>query len=267
MADKRSQRGGTVSDQEVNRLFEENKRIAKWCMYRVYGLHLDHPAVKRLGGPNAAEQEALIALWRAARAYQPRKGDFAPYAFRYVCNYLYHISTLQWTHHVRVPLCALQSKNANVADVFKLRCVGFHAAEEKASREPAPDEVAATNEEKEHIKDKVSDLFSELPPRQGQIIRSRLFDERPFADIGRDYGVTKQRAQQMFADAVDAAGDVLDPPLQKKCLTPQCDGKPRNRGLCLSCWGCINHQVRYGKVTWEELVEKGLAYLPMRSKS
>lgn len=44
-----------------------------------------------------------------------------------------------------------------------------------------------------------------------------------------------------------------------ECLTPGCDAESKTRGLCQRCYAAANVQVKKGNVTWEKLVELGLA--------
>ena len=44
-----------------------------------------------------------------------------------------------------------------------------------------------------------------------------------------------------------------------ECLTPGCKAEAKTRGLCQRCYATANAQVKKGNVTWEKLVEFGLA--------
>ena len=44
-----------------------------------------------------------------------------------------------------------------------------------------------------------------------------------------------------------------------KCLVKACDGKAKSRGLCVSCYQSASKLVQTGKITWDQLVELGLA--------
>ena len=44
-----------------------------------------------------------------------------------------------------------------------------------------------------------------------------------------------------------------------ECLTPGCKAESKTRGLCQRCYAAANTQVKRGNVTWEKLVELGLA--------
>ncbi len=53
-------------------------------------------------------------------------------------------------------------------------------------------------------------------------------------------------------------------PRLKKCLAPDCDGFDEGRrGLCANCYAQALRLIELGKVTREELVERGLM-LPSR---
>lgn len=257
MPRKAGQIRGPLSDAEVNRIVEQHTPIALWCMHRVYGERLDHPTVKRLGGTDAVKQDALIALWRAARAYQPGKGDFPPYAFSYVCKYLYHVSSHEWTHHVRVPPYGLK-EHATLARAFPLRCIGFERAVSEASGEPSPLEQAMLAEQCKNVKDRVMELFDALNPQQVFVLKARLFEDKPYSAIAECFGVTRQAAELQFKNALRIAREIL---CRKdgKCLTQSCNGVLRSRGLCHKCWSRAWWRVKNGKTTWPALVRDGLA--------
>jgi hypothetical protein len=44
-----------------------------------------------------------------------------------------------------------------------------------------------------------------------------------------------------------------------KCLLEKCDRSVYARGLCCPCYNSAFKQVASGKVTWEQLISKGLA--------
>ena len=43
------------------------------------------------------------------------------------------------------------------------------------------------------------------------------------------------------------------------CMTPNCSGVTKTRGLCQRCYAAASVQVKRGTVTWEKLTELGLA--------
>ena len=52
-----------------------------------------------------------------------------------------------------------------------------------------------------------------------------------------------------------------------QCLIPGCTGESKTRGLCQRCYAAGNSQVKKGTVTWEKLVELGLAQPSNRETS
>lgn len=50
-------------------------------------------------------------------------------------------------------------------------------------------------------------------------------------------------------------------PEPEKCMTPECvrPSKPGNKGMCRSCHSAVARLVRQGRITWQQLEEKGLA--------
>lgn len=52
-----------------------------------------------------------------------------------------------------------------------------------------------------------------------------------------------------------------------KCLTKNCDGVSRARGLCRKCYGSAIYAIKKRRTSWEGLVSKGLALAPKKNKS
>jgi hypothetical protein len=47
--------------------------------------------------------------------------------------------------------------------------------------------------------------------------------------------------------------------MKKPCLTPNCKGKYRGRGLCGSCYATAARLVSLGRTTWDKLIAEGKA--------
>lgn len=50
-----------------------------------------------------------------------------------------------------------------------------------------------------------------------------------------------------------------------RCLTKGCAGKAHSRGLCPACYRVARHHIGKGIVTWDDLVDLGLALPDKRS--
>jgi hypothetical protein len=55
-------------------------------------------------------------------------------------------------------------------------------------------------------------------------------------------------------------------PSESVCLTPGCSRPVKTRGLCQACYSKANASVNEGVVSWEKLVELGLAKPSARDK-
>jgi RNA polymerase sigma factor (sigma-70 family) len=145
-------------------------------------LRLVHWVVRRqwLGALPYGEalQVGRIALWQAAQYYDPRRGTaFSTYAVAAI------------RHAIWRAVAAAQPRPP--------AALGGQA--------PAGSDLVASVERR-LLGEAVRHLVAQLPPRLAQVIVARygLADGWPqtFAEIGRGLGVTRQRAQQLHAEAL-----------------------------------------------------------------
>lgn len=80
---------------------------------------------------------------------------------------------------------------------------------------PTPEEALAEKSEKQLISSALVAAIVSLPPREQLVIRRRYFDEvrQTFETIGRELGVSKDRARQLEVRALAKLADLLRPAL------------------------------------------------------
>jgi RNA polymerase sigma-32 factor len=105
---------------------------------------------------------------------------------------------------MRAPDCSLDLPNAAGAPVRVL-----------ADDAPTPEEALAEKSEKQMIRAALAAAIVSLPPREQLVIRRRYFDEvrQTFETIGRELGVSKDRARQLEVRALAKLADLLRPTL------------------------------------------------------
>ncbi len=105
---------------------------------------------------------------------------------------------------MRAPDCSLDLPNAVDAPVRVL-----------ADDAPTPEEALAEKSEKQLISTALVAAIVSLPPREQLVIRRRYFDEvrQTFETIGRELGVSKDRARQLEVRALARLADLLRPAL------------------------------------------------------
>jgi len=159
--------------------------------------------------PNAAidesEQEARIALWRAASSYDPAKGEFAGFASIVVRNHL-----------------------RNVFNTAKRRGVEITALDAPSSNDPEAESDSAKNSlvsdeasplldaERASIRLVLQTQLASLTEAQQQVLKSYA-DGESYADISRRTGVSKAAVRQM----VERAANQIRPELQARGVSVQ----------------------------------------------
>ena len=152
--------------------------------------------------PNAAidesEQEARIALWRAASSFDPEKGEFAGFASIVVRNHL-----------------------RNVFNTAKRRGVEITALDASSSSDPDAEFDSAKNSlvsadaspllytERANIRLVIQTQLASLTESQQQVLKSYA-DGESYAEISRRTGVSKAAVRQM----VERAANQIRPELQ-----------------------------------------------------
>ena len=159
--------------------------------------------------PNAAidesEQEARIALWRAASSYDPAKGEFEGFASIVVRNHL-----------------------RNVFNTAKRRGVEITALDAPSSNDPEAEIDSAKNSlvsagasplleaERASIRWVLQTQLASLTESQQQVLKSYA-DGESYADISRRTGVSKAAVRQM----VERAANQIRPELQARGVSVQ----------------------------------------------
>ncbi|MFM8765899.1 MAG: sigma-70 family RNA polymerase sigma factor [Spartobacteria bacterium] len=159
--------------------------------------------------PNAAidesEQEARIALWRAASSYDPAKGEFAGFASIVVRNHL-----------------------RNIFNTAKRRGVEITALDAPSSDDPESEIDSAKNSlvsadasplldaERANIRLVLQTQLASLTEAQQQVLKSYA-DGESYAEISRRTGVSKAAVRQM----VERAANQIRPELQARGISVQ----------------------------------------------
>jgi RNA polymerase sigma factor (sigma-70 family) len=153
---------------DAAQLFRDNVRIVGFLLQRARHVGRDD-------WPDL-EQQALIALWHAARRYHPDRGEFAPYAFQAVR----HAVGRFLRHRRRAPrTLSLETERTpdgrRLADLVEAR--------------PGPDTDARLD---------AHAAAARLTPQRRRV----ALDPRPSDELGRALGVSGQRVRQQRAAAL-----------------------------------------------------------------
>ena len=159
--------------------------------------------------PNAAidesEQEARIALWRAASSYDPAKGEFAGFASIVVRNHLRNVFNTAKRRGVEIT--ALDAPSGNDPD----------AEIDSAKNSLVSDEASPLlDAERASIRLVLQTQLASLTEAQQQVLKSYA-DGESYADIARRTGVSKAAVRQM----VERAANQIRPELQAHGLSAQ----------------------------------------------
>jgi RNA polymerase sigma factor (sigma-70 family) len=151
------------------------------------------------------EQEARIALWQAARSFDPAKGNFAGFASIVVRNHL-----------------------RNAFNSAKRRSVEIAALDAPASDDPEAEIDSAKNSlvspeasplldaERADIRSVLQSNLETLTPSQQQVLKSYAEGDS-FAEIARRDGVSKAAVRQM----AERAANQIRPELHARGITIQ----------------------------------------------
>lgn len=138
-------------------------------------------------------QDALLALWKSANAFDPSKGEFAPYASTSIRNQLRNTLT-QVTRRTKAELVILD------APVLKFDESEGETLKETSllSTDPAPNLEAERND----IRDVLNEAKTRLTPSQQAVLKDYI-NGASYADLSRLHGVTRPAIRQMVQRAVN----------------------------------------------------------------
>jgi RNA polymerase sigma factor (sigma-70 family) len=157
------------------------------------------------GLPEEALAEAQLALWRAANAYNPERGEFPPYASRAIRN----------------ALNTLYAKQLKMAEVFPQSlddspnwgCVGLSSS---STVDVSP--KSKLRDHKQDVRKKVqweetSTILSQVLDRlnlRERIVIDAIKSGHSFSEIGLKLSVSKQSAHKIAATALEKVKKYLE---------------------------------------------------------
>jgi RNA polymerase sigma factor (sigma-70 family) len=139
-----------------------------------------------------SEQEARIALWKAANSYDSAKGHFEPFASTVIRNHLRN--AYEKTKRRSVEVTALDVPSINQAD--------SDGESLKETTILSPDASPLLEAERNDIRATLREGIAYLTPTQREALQSYA-DGNNYADIAREKGVSKAAVRQMVQRAAD----------------------------------------------------------------
>jgi RNA polymerase sigma factor (sigma-70 family) len=139
-----------------------------------------------------SEQEARIALWKAANSYDPAKGEFEPFASTVIRNHLRNVYDKTKRRSVEVTALDVPAVNQEDTDGGSL----------KETSILSPDPSPLLEAERNDIRSALRDGFASLTPSQREALQSYA-NGNNYADIAREKGVSKAAIRQMVQRAAD----------------------------------------------------------------
>jgi RNA polymerase sigma factor (sigma-70 family) len=182
---------------EAARLYALHWRLALWCYKRFFARPSGRVLVRRAGGPDAAMQCCRVALWEAARRFDPsRGGAFTTYATHCVWGQLATETARGRTGPIRLPhFCGKPCKPETRRRYALARnCVSFHAA---LHDPPAHDDTP-----QRETRDELDSVLGRLRSHDAMLLRFYYIDGRTLTEIGAVLGRTKERARQLVVRAM-----------------------------------------------------------------
>lgn len=139
-----------------------------------------------------SEQEARIALWKAANSYDPAKGEFEPFASTVIRNHLRNAYEKTKRRSVEVTTLDVPAANQADADGESLKDTSILS----------PDASPLLEAERNDIRATLYDGIAALTPSQQEALQLYA-DGNNYADIAREKGVSKAAVRQMVQRAAD----------------------------------------------------------------
>jgi len=136
-------------------------------------------------------QEARIALWTAAQAFDPSKGDFVPFASTVIRN------------HLRNAYNKAKRRSVEVTTLD----IAIGDDEDSASKTlkeiiPSAEASPLLEAERVDVRSNIREGLDALTPSQREVMES-FAGGKTYADIARDKGVSKAAVRQMAERAAD----------------------------------------------------------------
>jgi RNA polymerase sigma factor (sigma-70 family) len=175
--------------------------------------------VRSLGGVQDVAQIAALALIRAGELWDSsRDARFSTYAHYWMRQLVFRTARTSAT--IRLPDWLRGDERDEAA--ARTRCERFGQDEDGCLIEPQgrPGDDPAEADERKHRAARVRATLRALPPRLRRVLRWYFWADGSghaggltLAKIGERLGVTRSRAQQLLADALDRLRQTLPPEL------------------------------------------------------
>lgn len=145
--------------------------------------------------------EGFLGLVRAAETYDSTLGAFSTHAFWWIRqNVLRGVSNQSRT--VRVPCHRLEQHRAAGTSPARTLSLDATMGEDGAAYVDRLSYEDETDPAELHDHRVLESMLSVLDTREQAIVRARFWGERTLSDIGRDFGVTRERIRQLEAIAI-----------------------------------------------------------------
>ena len=145
--------------------------------------------------PNASieesVQEARIALWSAAQAFDPAKGEFEPFASTVIRNHLRNAYNKAKRRSVEITTLDIPLSDDDDSQAKTLKEVI-----------PSADASPLLEAERVDVRATIQESLDTLTPSQKEVMKS-FAEGKTYADIARDKGISKAAVRQMAERAAD----------------------------------------------------------------
>ena len=185
----------------VDELVTQNERLAHWMAHR---FSARHPYLEA----DDIDQEAMLALFKAASTYDSAKGQFAGYASRCISNQL---GKMSWKKRVQGPALSRVDLDATAGD---------DEGEEEAHTMVA-DPNAKTPAEllvKRGLNQQVKSEVANLDPREREIV-TRYIAGEGYREIAADMGISFVYVGKIYKAALEKLRQKLQQESLKELVT------------------------------------------------
>jgi RNA polymerase sigma factor (sigma-70 family) len=145
-------------------------------------------------------QAACLGLLRAARDYDPARAAWSTYATWWMRAFV-NRELQNHERTIRVPVHAQESGVCRGVPTSSLDAPlgaedGRTWHDRMAADDAEPRDVLAEA--------RLAKAIEALPERQRRVLRGRLWGDRTLAEVGAEWGVSRERVRQLESDALDA---------------------------------------------------------------
>lgn len=198
----RTQQPARNGPEEAARLYDLHAPLAYWCYHRFFSGSARRLLLRLAGGPDAALQASRVALWEAARRFDPsRGGAFSTYATRCVwCQLQTEVRCA--TGPIRLPngdRKRLKPASQRQSELARA-CVPFDARRH--------DPLAHDDIRQRETWEELQAVLDQLDPRDALLLRMYHLDGCKLAAVAAMLGRTRERARQLIRRAMCRAQDI-----------------------------------------------------------